>query len=109
MADCCEPCGCDQFFGPRYARAAAKRYRKRGLDTAARRMVAFLERGGLNGATVLEVGGGVGEIQIELLKHGAAQTVNLELVTAYEAEARRLLQDAGLQGPAHRWVQDIAV
>jgi hypothetical protein len=42
------------------------------------------------GATVLEVGGGVGEIQIELLQAGAAQAQNLELSPAYEHEARSL-------------------
>jgi len=109
MADCCNPHGCDQFFGPRFARSVARRYRKRGLDKVARRMVAFLERRGLEGATVLEVGGGVGEIQIELLKRGAARAVNLELVAAYDAEAKRLLQDAGLANRVDRRVHDIAV
>jgi 2-polyprenyl-3-methyl-5-hydroxy-6-metoxy-1,4-benzoquinol methylase len=109
MADCCNPRGCDQFFGPRYARSAARRYRKHGLDRAARRMVAFLERRGLVGATVLEVGGGVGEIQIELLKRGAARAVNLELVAAYNTEAQQLLREAGLTDRAQRRVHDIAV
>jgi 16S rRNA A1518/A1519 N6-dimethyltransferase RsmA/KsgA/DIM1 with predicted DNA glycosylase/AP lyase activity len=44
------------------------RYRKKGLDEAARRMVEFVELRGIEDATVLEIGGGVGEIQIELLK-----------------------------------------
>ena len=87
----------------------AKRYRKRGLDKTARRMVGFLEQRGIEGATVLEVGGGVGEIQIELLKRGAAHTVNLELSSAYDAEADRLLGDAGLQERAERRLHDIAV
>jgi cyclopropane fatty-acyl-phospholipid synthase-like methyltransferase len=87
----------------------AKRYRKRGLDKTARRMVGFLEQRGIEGATVLEVGGGVGEIQIELLKRGAAHTVNLELSPAYDAEAERLLGEAGLQERAERRLHDIAV
>ena len=65
MAGCCNSRGCDQFFGPRFARRTAERYRKRGLDKTAQQMVAFLEQRGLAGATVLEVGGGVGAIQIE--------------------------------------------
>ena len=79
MAGCCNPRGCDKFFTPRFARRMATRYRKRGLDQTARRMVEFLEQRGIEGATVLEIGGGVGEIQIELLKRGAARSVNLEL------------------------------
>ena len=96
MAGCCNSRGCDQFFGPRFARRTAERYRKRGLDKTAQQMVAFLEQRGLAGATVLEVGGGVGAIQIELLKRGAARAVNLELSPAYDGEARRLLAEAGL-------------
>jgi len=72
-------------------------------------MVEFLEQRGIEGATVLEVGGGVGEIQIELLKRGAARAVNLELSSAYDAEAERLLQEAGLEERAERRLHDIAV
>jgi hypothetical protein len=41
VAGCCDPRGCDQFFGPRLARRAARRYRKRGLDKPARHIVEF--------------------------------------------------------------------
>ena len=109
MAGCCDPRGCDQFFGGRFARRMAARYRKRGLDKTARQMVGFLEAGGIAGATVLEIGGGVGEIEIELLKRGALRTTNLELSAAYDGEARRLLGEADLEGKAERRLLDIAV
>jgi hypothetical protein len=109
MARCCDPRGCDEFFGSGFARKMAGRYRKRGLDRTSRRMVAFLDAQGLAGSTVIEIGGGVGEIQIELLKHGAERTVNLELVGAYDGEARRLLAEEGLQDRAERRLHDIAV
>ena len=96
------------MFTARFARRTAKRYRKRGLDKTARRMVELVAQNGLDGATVLEVGGGVGDIQVELLKRGAARTTNLELSPAYEAEAQRLLADAGLTGRADRRILDIA-
>jgi magnesium-protoporphyrin O-methyltransferase len=108
LADCCNPRGCDRFFTPRQARRAAKRYREKGLDKTARRIVAFIERRGIEGATVLEVGGGVGELQIELLKRGAARTVNLELSPGYEEEATRLLREAGIEDRAERRLHDIA-
>ena len=108
MASCCDPRGCDQFFGSHFAHRMAKRYRKRGLDRAARRMVEFLAQHGLEGSTVLEVGGGVGEIEIELLKRGAARAVNLELSSAYDAEASQLLKEAGLEHRVERRVHDIA-
>jgi magnesium-protoporphyrin O-methyltransferase len=106
---CCNPRGCDEFFSPRFARRAARRYRKRGLDEAARRIVEFLEARGIEGASVLEIGGGVGEIQVELLERGAARTLNLELSPAYEEEAKALLRERGLEGSAERRLHDIAV
>jgi 2-polyprenyl-3-methyl-5-hydroxy-6-metoxy-1,4-benzoquinol methylase len=71
-------------------------------------MVDFLERRGIEGATILEVGGGIGEIQIELLKHGATRTTNLELSPAYEQEALKLLREAGLEERVERRLSDIA-
>jgi hypothetical protein len=106
---CCNSRGCDKFFTPRLARRTAKRYRKKGLDSTAQRMVDFLEARGIEDATVLEIGGGVGEIQIELLKAGAAYAVNLELSPGYDEEAKRLLRDAALEGRVDRRLHDIAV
>ena len=72
-------------------------------------MLGFLERAGVRDATVLEVGGGVGEIQLELLKRGAARAVNLELSPAYDPEARRLVREAGIdESRVDRRVHDIA-
>jgi magnesium-protoporphyrin O-methyltransferase len=105
---CCHSKGCDEFFDQRFARRMANRYRRRGLDRTARRMVAFLEERGLEGATVLEIGGGVGEIQLELLKRGATRTLNLELSASYDEEARRLLREAGFEGRVERRLTDIA-
>jgi Methyltransferase domain len=49
-----------------------------------------------HGETVLEIGGGIGEIELELLRAGAERATNVELSTAYEAEGRSLLDQAGL-------------
>ena len=109
MAGCCDARGCDELFSARFARRVAKRYRNRGLAKTARQMVEFLQARGLDGATVLEIGGGVGESQLELLKRGAERTINLELSPAYEPEAARLADDAGVQGRVERRIHDIAV
>jgi len=109
VRSCCDPRGCDVFFCDKFARRVAKRYRKRGLDKTAGRIVAFLEREGIESASVLEVGGGVGEIQLELLKRGAVSAVNLELSAAYDAEARALLREAEIdESRVTRRLHDIA-
>jgi hypothetical protein len=108
MPSCCNARGCDEFFTSRLAKRAAERYRKKGVDKTATRMLAFLEGQGIEGATVLEIGGGVGEMQIELLKRGAARTLNLELSPGYDEHAMRLVRDAGIEGCAERRLHDIA-
>ena len=62
----------------------------------------------IEGKTVLEVGGGVGAIQLELLQAGASHTVNVELSPAYEPYAAELLHSHGLDGRADRRVLDFA-
>jgi 2-polyprenyl-3-methyl-5-hydroxy-6-metoxy-1,4-benzoquinol methylase len=108
MSGCCDPRGCNELFGPRFARHVASRYRKRGLDKTAARMVTYLVDRGIDGASVLEIGGGVGEIQLELLGKGASRTTNLELVDAYETDAIDLAEAAGMRDRMTRRQIDIA-
>lgn len=108
MPGCCDPHGYEEVFGPRFARRQAQRYRRHGLDAAAQRMVDFLTARGIEGATILEIGGGVGEIQLELLRRGAAHATNLELVDTYDVPARELAAEAGVTGRMSRRLLDIA-
>ena len=109
MPGCCDPRGYDRTFNAREARRRAQQYRRRGLDRTERRIVDVIADRGVAGASVLEIGGGVGEIQIELLRRGAASVTNLELSAAYDDEARRLLAEAGLADRVERRITDIAL
>jgi 2-polyprenyl-3-methyl-5-hydroxy-6-metoxy-1,4-benzoquinol methylase len=108
LGDCCTPKGYRWVFSERSARAEAKRYRRKGLDATSRRIVDFLKAQGVEGRSVLEVGGGIGAIQIELLKAGASHAVSIELTPTYEEVATELLRDAGLADRAERKVMDFA-
>ena len=108
MSDCCSPKGYRWIFSERNAAADAKRYRRKGLDATSRRIVDFLKKQGIEGRSVLEVGGGVGAIQIELLKAGAARAVGIELTPTYEQAALELLRETGLEGRVERRVMDFA-
>jgi magnesium-protoporphyrin O-methyltransferase len=96
-------------FGDRFARGLARRYRRRGLGRVEQRIVDFCADRGLDGATVLEIGGGVGELQLELLRRGAATATNLELVDSYDEEARALAASADMADRVHRRQLDVAV
>jgi magnesium-protoporphyrin O-methyltransferase len=108
MPSCCDGEGYDAVFTDRFARRVARRYRKRGLDATSTRIVDFLTARGIEDASVLEIGGGVGEIQLELLRRGASRVTNLEISGNYEAEARRLQEQSGLGGRVTRRFLDIA-
>ena len=108
MSGCCEPEGYDGLFGARFSRKLTRRYRSRGLDRTATLMVDFLTGQGVEGASVLEIGGGVGAIQLELLRRGAARTTNLEMVDAYEADADALAREAGVAQRMTRRRLDLA-
>jgi hypothetical protein len=108
LSDCCTPKGYSWVFSERSARMEAKRYRRRGLDGTSRRIVDFLKKQGIEGRTVLEIGGGIGAIQIELLKAGATRATSVELTPTYEQVASQLLSEAGLTGRVERKVMDFA-
>ena len=108
MSCCRPPRGYERMFGARTARRDAKRYRRKGLDDTAGVMVDFLRRRGLEGASVLEIGGGVGALETELLWAGAAQAVNVELSPYYEETARELWREAGVADAAEYQVADVA-
>lgn len=108
MAGCCDPDDYESVFTGRFARRVARRYRKHGLNPAANRIVQFVTDQGVQGASVLEIGGGVGEIQLELLHRGASKVTNLEISTNYEEEAARLLERSGMAGRVNRRFLDIA-
>ena len=68
-------------------------YRKDGLPADQRRLLATLIADGVDGRTVLDIGGGIGAIHHELLGAGARSVTDVDGSTAYlgvaQQEARR--------------------
>jgi magnesium-protoporphyrin O-methyltransferase len=108
VSDCCSlPRGYDKLFGDKTARRDLKRYRKRGLDETGERLVDFLRSRGVEGLTILEIGGGIGAVETELLKAGAATALNAELSPAYEPFAGELWREAGVEDRTEYRVGDV--
>jgi magnesium-protoporphyrin O-methyltransferase len=108
MPTCCGADAYAKLFDEKNAKTDARRYLKNGLDPTGRRMLQALVDKGVVGASVLEVGGGIGSMQIELLRAGAVWATNVEIVDTYEMEARRLLETVGLADRVDRKVLDFA-
>jgi len=95
----CSSCAADSLdiFGEKRARRELRRYLKDGLGgTDARQIAAWAEEGGLRDATVVEIGGGIGQIQAELLRRGAASGRVVEALGAYADLAGELARSVGI-------------
>jgi magnesium-protoporphyrin O-methyltransferase len=60
-----------------------RRYRRRGPTPPTRRLLDAIRAQGVRGATLLDIGGGVGAIQHELLADGAGHATAVDVSTAY--------------------------
>jgi magnesium-protoporphyrin O-methyltransferase len=107
VSTCCAR-GYEKFFGERTARRDARRYRRKGLDNTAQRLVDEVAARGIAGASVLEVGGGVGAIDLELLQRGVSSATIVELSHGYDEEASILAREAGAEERIERRHGDFA-
>ena len=106
---CCQTStGYGDFFSPEQARREARRYQRKGLGAASRWVVDAVRERGIEGKSVLEPGGGIGAIELELLKAGAAHSTVVELSPGYEEVAAQLAREAGVTGRMERHVGDFA-
>ena len=90
---CCHCQGLDRFYSEKAARRELNSYRKKGPTKSTRRLLESLSAA-CEGRSLLDIGGGIGAIQHELMAHGASGVTNVDASTAYlkvvqeEAERR---------------------
>ena len=77
-----------EAYDEKVAAADLSRYRKNGPRPWARTLIEAIKAEGVEGATLLDIGGGIGVIQHELLDAGAASATNVEASSAYLSAAR---------------------
>jgi|SRR5690625_1560494 len=108
MGSCCRAQPCEEIFGSGTAWYDLERYLRNGLDQVERDMLAALrERVALDGTRVLEIGGGIGALQAQLLSSGAASGEVIELLDAYAPYAQELARSAGIEGRTSFRVHDL--
>ena len=98
MSACCARHGQEELFGAKLAARAARRYRRRGADAMARSLARRAGGRGTDGATVLEIGGGIGEVLFELVAAGAAGGEIVELVPSWEPHVAEIAREQGVEG-----------
>lgn len=94
----CVAAGRDVFAG-RVVRRDLRRYRKKGPSRTTGLLLRGLRQRGVQDATLLDVGGGVGVNSQELLASGAASAVEVEASPEYAAAAR---EEAARRGTSDR-------
>lgn len=96
MTCCCTPSsGIGKFFG-HFARRYRRRYARRGLEPAQRQLVEGVTQTGYAGASVLEIGCGVGYLHQQLLRDGAMRALGVDISEEMLAQAREIARTAGL-------------
>jgi len=96
--NCCPHCqGADRFFNQRLAAADLRAYHRHGAAGTTKQLIDALQAAGVDGLTLLDVGGGIGVIQHELRAAGVSQVTGVDASRAYLDIAR---QEAKRQGYA---------
>jgi len=89
-------CGCVNTFTAKSAEGDLRRYRERGPDGTTRTLLQRIRARGVDGATLLDVGGGVGIVQWELLADGVRSSQSVDASAAYADAVREEATRRGL-------------
>lgn len=97
--NCCQCQGIEKVFNARVAARELRAYRKNGAGKTSGMLIDALKTEGVRGLTLLDIGGGVGKIQHELIDAGVARTTAVEASSGYLQASQG---EAGRRGHADR-------
>ena len=86
----CKQCeGIEQHFDNRVAEDDLKRYQKDGPDKTTRLLLEGIREVEIEKNTLLDIGGGIGVIQLELMKEGLSNSTGVDASSSYVKIAER--------------------
>ncbi|MGE5802354.1 MAG: class I SAM-dependent methyltransferase [Gemmatimonadota bacterium] len=86
---CCGASACESQFDHKRAARELRHYRAHGpAHPTTRALIHLLRRAGVNGRSLLDIGGGIGAIQYDLLEAGATEVTAVDASSAYQQAAR---------------------
>jgi magnesium-protoporphyrin O-methyltransferase len=86
------------FYNAKKAESELQSYCSRGPIPSTKMLIDALKTESVDGATVIDIGGGIGAVQHELLAAGAAQVTSIDASEAYIQTAREESERRGLAG-----------
>ena len=81
-------CGYPNVFSAKEARNDLKRYQRQGPDSSTKALIEAILAEGVEGQSLLDIGGGIGAIQLGLLEAGLAHAESVDATEAYVETAR---------------------
>ena len=78
----------ESYYNEKLAASQLRKYREKGPIASTRTLIDALKAEGVEGATLLDIGGGIGAIQHELLAAGVAHATGVDASAAYLGAAR---------------------
>src|SRR5829696_1300878 len=94
MPDDCG-CGAPNTFSSKEAKGDLERYLEDGADGTTRSLIDAIVGEGIESASVLDSGGGIGAIALELLAAGAAHVTSVDATESYVDVARAEIERRG--------------
>ncbi|MFX0052757.1 MAG: methyltransferase domain-containing protein [Candidatus Hermodarchaeota archaeon] len=93
----CQQCqGIETTFNDKLALKDLKKYREKGPNKTTHAMINFLKNEGIKEMTLLDIGGGVGVIQHELLKNGMSRAISVDASSSYIYTSKKEAENQGL-------------
>ena len=80
---CCQCQGIENMFDKKTAERELKRYLKKGPSKTTGMLLDAIHKEGVQGLDFLDIGGGIGAIQYDLIKAGASNGTSIEASSAY--------------------------
>ena len=80
---CCQCQGIENMFDKKAANRQLKRYLKKGPSKTTSMLLDAINKKGVQGLNFLDIGGGIGAIQYDLIKAGASNGTSIEASSAF--------------------------
>jgi magnesium-protoporphyrin O-methyltransferase len=94
----CQCQAIESLFDHRLAAAQLQRMRRRGPLKSTRFLIETLQMHGVQGKTLLDIGGGVGAVHLQLLSSGAREATDVDASSAYLQSAKSESSRLGFEG-----------
>ena len=104
---CCQRRAIEDRFDRGFVAKKIQQYRQSGLKKETRILVEALKAEGVEGLTLLDVGGGLGAIEHELIQAGVSRAMNVEASQAFSDAAKTEAARQGLADKMTFWHGDL--